>query len=156
MFFLRWFERLLDLTVVAGIVCISGLVFWQFVSRYAFSASLSWSEEVATFVMIWAGLFGVASLLRDGDLIAIDTVQRLQVRALRVAARLVALAATIAFLALLLVLGLEMSVFSSSTGVTSAAQIPLRWLYLIFPMTSAIMILRLIVRGWTKRQDLFA
>lgn len=143
---LLWLERILDGVVALGVVAISVLVVWQVVARYVFSASLSWSEEVATFVMIWTGLFGLVSLLRHGSFIAVDLFAETRMRALKSAARVVAVGATLAFMGLLVWLGLEMSVFSTGTGVSSAARIPLSWIYLAFPAAAALVILRLVAR----------
>ena len=43
-------------------------------------------------------------------------------------------------------LGLEMSVFSTATGVSSAAEIPLRWLYTIYWIVGAGILIRMAVR----------
>jgi TRAP-type C4-dicarboxylate transport system permease small subunit len=152
---IRSLERLLDHLVAAGIVVLSGLVFWQFTSRYLLSASLAWSEEVATFVMIWSGLLGLVSLMRNGDLIAIDLSHSWGWRPARVGAKLIALIATIFFLGLIFAVGLEMSVLSTTTSLSSAARIPVRWVYLIFPITAALILTRLILRSWRNRGQIF-
>lgn len=143
---IQWIEWVIDAVVVAGMLLIAGLVFWQFFSRFVLNFSLTWSEEVATFVMIWAGLLGLVSYLRTGSLIGFDVLSHSPSRPVRVAASLISQAATAIFMLLLVWLGLEMSVFSTATGMSSAAEIPLRWLYAIYWIVGAGILIRMLVR----------
>jgi len=143
----RWAEQAIDSVVAATMLLIAALVFIQFASRYVLNFSLSWSEEVATFAMIWGGLLGLVSYLRDGRLIGIDPFASVRYRGFRLLTQGVAQGATAAFLLIVLWLGINMSVFSRSTGVSSAAEIPLRWIYLIYPVLALGALARLAQRG---------
>ena len=149
----HWLERLIDVLVALGILFISGLVFSQFFSRYVFNFSLTWSEEVATFVMIWAGLLGLVGYLRHGDFIGFNLLFRVRSRTVHAGANLISQLATTAFMILIVWLGLRMSLFSASTGMSSAAQIPLRWIYTIYPVFAAGVLLRLVVRWFRAIPD---
>jgi TRAP-type C4-dicarboxylate transport system permease small subunit len=141
-----WIERLIDAVVAAGMLIIAGLVFWQFFSRFVLNFSLSWSEEVATFVMIWAGMLGLVSYLRHGSLIGFDLLTQSDDPAVRKGAALISQTATALFMLVMVWVGLEMSVFSDATGVSSAAEIPLNWLYTIYWITGAGVLIRMLVR----------
>lgn len=142
----RWAEQAIDGLIAATMLSIAGLVFVQFASRYVLNFSLSWSEEVATFAMIWGGLLGLVSHLRDGRLIGVDPFASISHRGFRLLTQGVAQGATVAFLLIILWLGLNMSIFSRSTGVSSAAEIPLRWIYLIYPVLAAGALMRVAQR----------
>jgi TRAP-type C4-dicarboxylate transport system permease small subunit len=47
-------------------------VTWQVVSRYMFSSSSSWTEEVARFLLIWIGMLGAAWAFRNRMHIGLD------------------------------------------------------------------------------------
>jgi TRAP-type C4-dicarboxylate transport system permease small subunit len=147
---IAWIERALDAVVIAGMLLIAGLVFWQFFSRFFLNFSLTWSEEVATFVMIWASLLGLVGYLRQGSLIGFEVLSMSPNRAVRMVAGFIAQTATAAFMLIMVWLGLEMSVFSDTTGVSSAAEIPLRWLYSIYWIVGAGVLIRLVTR-WLGR-----
>jgi TRAP-type C4-dicarboxylate transport system permease small subunit len=146
---LGWSERILDVLVAGGILVISALVFLQFSSRYVLNFSLTWSEEVATFIMIWAAMLGLVSYLRGGQLIGFSILGLIPDERAHRAGRILSDAATAVFMLLILWLGIEMSLLSRSTGVSSAAQIPLRWIYAIYPVMAIGILLRLALR-WRR------
>jgi TRAP-type transport system small permease protein len=53
-------QKLLEILLVVLTVAIVVLVFLQVVFRYLFFFAISWSEEMATFLFIWAVLLGAA------------------------------------------------------------------------------------------------
>ncbi len=54
------------------LAAIFALVLTNVVLRYGFGSSLSWSEEVARFLMVAGAYFGAGLALREGRLVAID------------------------------------------------------------------------------------
>jgi TRAP-type C4-dicarboxylate transport system permease small subunit len=74
-----WFRRLrrvLDLflegllAIVMGVLVVD--VTWQVFTRYVLSHPSSWTEELATYLMIWVGLLGASVALRRGAHLGID------------------------------------------------------------------------------------
>lgn len=63
----RWLDRVektLVVVLVGGIVL---LVFSGALSRYVFSYSIAWSEELARYFFLWGALFGAAAACRFGQ-----------------------------------------------------------------------------------------
>jgi TRAP-type C4-dicarboxylate transport system permease small subunit len=50
----------------AGLIVMTGIIFWQVVSRYGFNASPAWAEQSALILMIWFVFFAGAAGVREG------------------------------------------------------------------------------------------
>jgi len=120
--------------VALATLAVAALLIGQVFSRYVLNSSLSWSEEVSTFLMIWAGLLGACTLAREDRYICFSLFKESRLRGLRLAARLLAALATLAFAGLLAYYGLQVSLFSAYSARSSAAEIPLAWVYAVFPL----------------------
>lgn len=139
--------RLLDLlaltvrlAVIGLIVVIVGSIALQVLCRYGFDNALIWPEEVARYSFIWCALLGVAVLVRDGDLIAVDMLwtdasPRIQAR-LEVLVRIL-------LAPLLLVLAWQGVVVMGIVAgqLTASTQVPVSWVYLALPSGCGIALL---------------
>jgi TRAP-type C4-dicarboxylate transport system permease small subunit len=65
----RAFENFLALILV---FCIIAIVTTQVVFRFLLSSPLSWSQEVATFLLVWITLLGIAIAQREKAHIAVN------------------------------------------------------------------------------------
>jgi TRAP-type C4-dicarboxylate transport system permease small subunit len=69
-------KKLLDgtleflVTISMGVLVID--VVWQVITRYLLKNPSSWTEELATFLMIWVGLLGAGVALNRGAHLGID------------------------------------------------------------------------------------
>lgn len=64
--FLRFLEKHLEETICCiALSIIACSVFLQVIMRYIFSAAPSWSEEVASFAMVWAVYMGASLCVRE-------------------------------------------------------------------------------------------
>ena len=139
----KLFDRCLSTIVALGVLAICVITFLQVVFRYGFAYSLAWAEEVATFIMIWTAMLGLASHLGHGRMISLDVLEQAAHGRARMVLVSITSAATIAFLAVVVVLGFRMTVFPLTTGVSSAAEIPIQWIYAAFPVGGTLMILQI-------------
>ena len=108
------------------------LVLAQVFFRYVVSYSLPWSEEIATFLMMWVAMAGVVSLLRHGELISFDFLARHPSPVIRKLCRWISAISMLLFAFVITVVGVRMSILSESTAISAAAELPMRWLYLVF------------------------
>ena len=72
----RWEQRFIaanKAVLVVLLALMSVLVIVNVISRYAFSYSFTWVEEITRYMMIWATFLGAGLALRVGGHIAIDT-----------------------------------------------------------------------------------
>ena len=66
MVFLKWLERHFEEVICCSlIVVIAVCVFAQVISRYIFSAALTWTEEVAAISMVWTVYMGAVVCVRE-------------------------------------------------------------------------------------------
>lgn len=63
--------------IVIALIMMTIVVFAQVVLRYVFDAGIPWAEELARYLMVWAGFLGGSLATRERRHIAIDIVPRL-------------------------------------------------------------------------------
>lgn len=71
--FLRWaYDNLIETLVglILGIIVL--LTFYQVVARYAFSSPLSWLEEFAQLLLVWAVMLGSAAAVKRSNHLTVD------------------------------------------------------------------------------------
>ena len=125
--------------VAAALAAIFLIVFLNVVLRYGFGTSLAWAEEMARFLMI-LGTFAGAGLAL---LVAIDMLQELLPRGLRLALRWSILLVMGVFMALLLYYGWRFVAFGWNKE-TMATQISRGIPYLAIPVGAALFLLHLL------------
>ncbi|GAA1140656.1 TRAP transporter small permease [Ornithinicoccus hortensis] len=81
------------------------LISWQVFARFAMGNSLTFSEEVSRFLMIWLTMLGSAYAVRRGSLLAVDLVPELLSGRARFIVNLVAHLVSLAFYVVLVVYG---------------------------------------------------
>ena len=115
------------------------MVFALVVSRYLFSYSFAWVEELTLFLMIWMAFLGAAMLFRDNDHLSMDLVYKKLSRTHRNILDLLFGLAQIAFLIMLFRLGIQ---YMDSVGfiISPTLGISMRWPTLIIPVMSLLMI----------------
>ncbi len=73
---IRKIKKFLDRTLEVLVMVVVGVlvvdVLWQVFTRYVLDNSSSWTEELATFLMIWVSLLGAAVALNRGSHLGID------------------------------------------------------------------------------------
>ena len=58
---LKWLDNNLEQAILLILLCGMTIVMGgQIIARYAFSASLSWSEELTRYLFIWCGFLSVS------------------------------------------------------------------------------------------------
>jgi len=130
--------------VGALMIAMFALVFTNVVTRYGFGFSLSWSEEIARFLMIWVTFLGAGLALREGRHVAIELLQDRLPEASRRLLRTAIAALILVFLAVLVVLGAKFAAFGWNK-VTLATQMPRGIPYLAIPIGAAMFALHLVV-----------
>lgn len=123
--------------LLLGIVVIVGL---QVVCRYMLGAPLTWSEEVARYLMVWFSLLGAVLGVRHHAHVAVDFfVERLP-WTLQSAFRIGSHCLCLIFLSVLTVKGFELS-FDKFHIPSPASSIPMGLVYLSIPVGGALMVI---------------
>lgn len=116
------------------------LISWQVFARYVMGSSLTFSEEVSRFSMVWMTMLGAAYAYRYGSLIAVDLLTSMTgPRVSRVIHLLIALASCI-FAFVLLKYGLEITQ-RVSTQTAPSTRVSMAWLYAAMPAGAALILL---------------
>ena len=105
----RWCNRTSKVLVIGMMAVMSVVVLAQVFLRYVVQASLSWSEELARYLMVWIGLFGASLALQEGRHIEVTLLLDRMPRPLRKLCVGIALLAVLGFLGLVLHQGLVLT-----------------------------------------------
>lgn len=114
----------------------------QVVFRFFFTA-LTWSEELSCFLLVFASLLGTTVAFKKGNHIAVTVIlDRLKGTLKKLLQTLIALIG-IAFFAIVGWYGVVL-MKSEATQLTPAMQIPMSWIYLMYPIAGGIVLLHLL------------
>ncbi len=136
-------NKILDGISVLCMVLILLLVVAQVAMRYIFNSPLTWSEELAVFVMIWLTFIGSLICMRDKEhievTILVDHLPHTLQRMVIVFSRL----ASIFFLLIVAYYGLEL-VRENMTVTSPANKLSMGLVYTIIPLSSLGMVFYLV------------
>lgn len=146
---LRKFDRAIvnatSVILVLLLVLMTGVILAGVFARYVMNDSLTWTEEVARYAMIWLSFLGGGLVFRHGGHIAIDMLtQKIPAGFARNAVLGLSQLVILVFLGVLLWKGIE-TLGNSSYMTTAALQLPMTVPYAAIPVGAALMIYHLLV-----------
>jgi|TARA_B100001964_G_scaffold148001_1_gene163080 TRAP-type C4-dicarboxylate transport system permease small subunit len=138
----RAVDRTLDMVVIALMAALVLDVLWQVSTRYLLGAPSSWSEELATFLLIWLTLLAAAVGLRDQAHLGIDYVTSKLQPSGRRRVELFAHGSVAAFCAIVLTYGGSTLAFRTLAldQTSPALGIPMGYVYLALPVGGLAMV----------------
>ncbi|UCG06230.1 MAG: TRAP transporter small permease [Desulfobacterales bacterium] len=117
--------------------------------RYVLNAPIKWGEELARFIMVWAGLLGISIALKDGEHIGLEMLTgKLSGRPLYLVKLIINLMIFI-FLLVLFIWGIEIC-RQAWDSFMPGLQISWTWSHLAVPVTAAIQLIH--VFAWLLEQ----
>ncbi|MAY62648.1 MAG: C4-dicarboxylate ABC transporter permease [Rhizobiales bacterium] len=138
---LEWFDRavavILRPVVFAGMIALTAVITLQIVSRVFFT-SVSWTEEVARFLLIWITFLGAALAFQQGRHIAVTIMRERLPDGLRRIVTGAAILVAIAFLLTLAVIGWQYTGMQSFQK-SATLRISMTWIYMVMPLSALIM-----------------
>ncbi len=138
---------------VALFVAILVVMVFQVTFRYALNAPLTWTEELARYLFIWACFLGAPVATRRGSHVTIAFVSD---RLPRGAGRVVGAAVLGMSLLFFLQLAFQGAILTARSHTVEAITVPIPWslIYLAVPLSAVLMILQTVEVGWKAlRQD---
>jgi TRAP-type transport system small permease protein len=137
----------LSYVVAVLLVAMSGTVFGNVVCRYFLDASLAWYEEVSRFLLIWIVFLGAVIAFIRGDHLGIDVIfMVLRPRYQRIV-MVIADALVLVCLAIMFQGGWDMAIDSLESGwVASSVPIPYGWVYMVGPVSAALMFVQCLIK----------
>ena len=140
------YNHLEEYLLVGSLVFSVLLVFLQVVMRTVFKNSLSWSEELARYLFIWQTWLGVSIAFKEDEHIKVTLIYSI-IKNKRGQAIIDFLADSIWFLFSFFLIFNGAKLVSSvvSRNVTSSGLgLPMAFVYVVFPISSALVCIRLI------------
>jgi len=142
--FMRPVEKALEWAVSILIGFMMVWVFFQVITRYVFSYTPSFGEELARYLFVWVVFLSLPVVAKKGGHMAIEMVTvRLKGMPLK-AVRILADIFTIAFLLIMVYQGVNM-VMRASFQTSPALQISMSWVYCVIPFGCFIMLLNVLI-----------
>ena len=143
----RIIDKTLSYAVAVLLVAMSLIVFGNVVSRYFLNTTWGWYEEVSRFLLIWIVFLGAVVSLIRGDHLSIDLLSIVFspriCRAFAILTDLLVLAA----LAVMCKGAWDMAIDSLQSGwVASSVPIPYGWVYMIGPVSAALMFVQMLIK----------
>ncbi len=132
-------ERICVLMTIAMVL----IVFVQVIARYLFRHSLTWSEELARYILVWITFLGSTLALRHGTHIGVDILfQVIPTKFHKILMTLNCILIGL-FLTVLLAKGAALAITTMSQP-SPALKVPIGLVYSVVPISASIMLLFLI------------
>jgi len=136
-------ERVVQVTLVGMVAIMTIIIIIQVFMRYLFLYSLSWSEEVARYLMIWVAFLGASLALKYGFHIGIEfVITRIPEKA-RVHVNLLAKLSILVFLIFFTIGGFQVS-WAVRDQDSPALLFSMGYAYLSAPVGGVFMIIHLL------------
>jgi TRAP-type C4-dicarboxylate transport system permease small subunit len=131
-----------------GLACVLLLLaascgLYQVLMRFVFSEPSAWSEVGTRMALIWMVFLGTVAAFRHGALVSVDLAYRLSRGAWRRALRIVIAAVTIAFLAVVLWFGIDIT-WKVRFQELAGLEVSISWAYSALPVGAFFSILAVI------------
>ena len=139
--------KLINFFVGLLLTCMVIIVFCNVVFRYFLNASIAWSEEISRMLFIWLVFLGAIIAYVNSEHLGLDIIIKLFPE--KTAQFLIILADTLVFTTLVIILvgGIEMTKDSFASGwVASAVPVPYGYVYLVVPISSALLLIESFLR----------
>ena len=142
----RALRRVMEIATVAMIAIYAVLILLQVFFRYALNSSLTWSEELVMYILLWSVMVGSAIATDRGAHIALNPLDaHLSPRWRRIRA-IAADACTISFCGILVYYGAVL-VVRTQMMTSPAAGIPMMYVYAAMPVGAVLIIILSVVHA---------
>lgn len=136
----NYIEKILIVLLTILLISFVTLVFMQVLFRYALQNSLTWSEEISRYLLVWFSLLGSTLAVRKYSHFAIDFIRELFPRRFKPFIKLFGNAVILFFLFFLLVKGMNLTLDKFFVP-SPAAGIPMGLVYMSIPISALLMLL---------------
>ena len=141
-------NKFLDALCVVCMALILLLVVLQVVMRYVFNSPLTWSEELAVYIMVWMTFAGSVICMRDKEHVEVTILVDYLPRGLQKLAMLFSRLVSVGFLLIVIYYGFDF-VLENRTVVSVANNLNMALVYSIIPL-SCLGMLYYVVRSMMK------
>ncbi len=149
-------NRIAEASCLLLLMAMTLATFAQVFFRFVIVHSLPWSEEFSRYALVWASFLGASIALKRGLHIGVEAFVIRLSKEWRRFVYLATLAAITLFLIVVIVKGIEISLFNMRQS-SPAMKIPMGFPYLAIPVGSLIMVIHLfdeLIMGWRQKEEL--
>ena len=140
--FLNNFEEFLVVPIVAVMTVV---VIMQVFSRFVLRDSLSWSEELARYLMVWATFVGASIGVKRGSHVGVEALAKALPKKAQIIVKYLGVVLVLTFCVILFTQGMGIIQRQiSGRQVSPAMRIPMWWAYLAIPVGAFLMGVRFI------------
>lgn len=158
MSFVKWLDDHIEEYALGILLILMTIVMSiQVIARYAFSYSLTWSEEITRYMFIWSGFLSISFCYKKGIVIKIEQAVNVLPESLRKVVRILEKLAAFSFFAYMIPFAYKFLVASIESGQLSpAVRLPM-YILQVAPLVgfilTAIRILEGIVNEFTEKTN---
>lgn len=116
-----------------------GVIFIQVIARYIFQNSLSWSEEVGRYLFVWISFLGAALGIPVGVHVSLDILTKRFPPSMQKVFFIIS-RITMLFFSVVLFRASLLMLELGKKQISTALKIPMRYVYLVLPISAIIMI----------------
>lgn len=116
------------------------LITWQVFARFVVGSPLTFSEEIARFIMIWLTMLGSAYALRKGTLISLDVLLEFGGKTVATILKYIIPIISILFALILIIYGFQLAGMVSYQTAPST-RISMMWPMLALPVSGIVIVL---------------
>lgn len=148
---INWLDEHLEETLLAILLTgIAALVFGQVVARYAFNSPLSWSDELARYMLIWSTFISASYCVKKRISIKIDQFQNALPEDLIPWVKMVRHTIVFAFCIIMLPYAYDYMMQAIRNGSTSPALgIPMGYIQ-VAPLICMVLLSIRVIQAWCK------
>lgn len=142
------YDKLEEVVLCASLVVTTLIIFMQIIMRSVFNSSLTWSEELTRYIFIWQIWLGVSIAQKEKQHIRVELLFTLfKNERFKKIIEIIAGIILIGFNVFLVIYGWEVVVQMMQRGnLSGAMRMPMWWVFLSLPVSSALFGLRLIAQ----------
>jgi TRAP-type C4-dicarboxylate transport system permease small subunit len=131
------------------------LVFTNVITRYVFSYSINWAEELSRYLMVWTAFLGAGLAMREGQHVAIELLHDYLPKPSRAYFKAIIGLLMISFMTILVYLGFQYA-FESMEQKSAVLRWPMGIIYMAVPIGALLFIIHLVFvfRSYINRQSI--
>ena len=139
---------------VVTLAGISILVFTQVVFRYVLSSSLSWTEEVTRYLLVWTVFMGGAYCVKEKAHVGVEAFTYLLPKKARKVLAIVVMIGCVVLCSVIFKVGVDIVIsLLTKMQVSPVLRIPMAYLYAAIPVGMALFIVRYIINIYEAIKD---
>jgi TRAP-type C4-dicarboxylate transport system permease small subunit len=130
----RGTTALATVVACAMLAAAAGLGIWQIVTRFIIERPAEWTEVLIRFTLIWMVFMGIPLCFRVGAMVSVDVLHRLSGPRMRRALESVAAIASLALMAVVIIVGWDYAQRGSVQSVAGLENVSMFWAYVALPI----------------------